>query len=376
MIQTKAFTYDTIDEYQLEITSHCNASCPQCPRNMSGGDVIPNLPVQHLSKEVIANAFDEETCKRIRMIFFCGSHGDPIAHPHFLEILKDLRAKNEHTWLYIHTNGGIRSPSYWKEMAHILNGYGQVDFGIDGLEDTAHLYRKGVKYTRVMENAKAFIDANGRAQWNFIVFKHNEHQVDQVKKLGKELGFYNVLVRNTGRFFNHRDITEMTEWVVHDKGKTYKLYPPSNPDYRNNSMKNLVALREEYKNLDDYFNTTEIFCDALHGNKVAINADGLMLPCNFLSHNLYDQRFFDPMSMPGAYHLSTNKDGKNHVRAFLEQYGLDNLNIKHKSIPEIFQNRMWADLTDSLDKDFCNGRLFECAMTCGSKISKVWDQSK
>jgi hypothetical protein len=62
------------------------------------------------------------------------------------------------------------------------------------------------------------------------------------------------------------------------------------------------------------------------------------------------------------------------VRDFLEKYGLDNLNIKFNSLEDIFKNSMWQDLVLSWNKDLDHGRLFECAMTCGSKLQKVWDQ--
>ena len=74
-----------------------------------------------------------------------------------------------------------------------------------------------VKFNKVIENAKSYIDAGGRAQWNFIVFKHNEHQVEEAKELSKQLGFYNILIRNTGRFFNHHTIEEMNFWPVRIK---------------------------------------------------------------------------------------------------------------------------------------------------------------
>jgi MoaA/NifB/PqqE/SkfB family radical SAM enzyme len=51
------------------------------------------------------------------------------------------------------------------------------------------LYRKNVKYNKVIENATAFIQAGGRAQWNFIVFKHNEHQVEAARQLAQSMGF-------------------------------------------------------------------------------------------------------------------------------------------------------------------------------------------
>lgn len=363
------FNFTSIDEYQIEITTYCNAACPQCPRNNMGVGINPHMPLTHLPRTVIDQVFDPELCQRLRQVFFCGSYGDPIMHPDFLDILRDFRSKSATLWLYIHTNGGVHDLDYWAEIARIMNGYGQIDFGIDGLADTLHLYRKNVKYNKVMDNARAFIQAGGRAHWNFIVFKHNEYQIDLVQQLGQAVGFHNVLIRKTGRFLNHETMTEMDAWPVADE--KYVLEPPNNEQYRNRSMQLLPALKQQYTNVKEYFATTPIHCDALAGNKVAINAEGLVLPCNFFNHNLYDARFRDG-SLPGANILSS-VNGKNQVREFLERYGLDNLNINYKTLSEIFANDFWQDLVTS----FNNGnRLFECAMTCGEKFTKVWDQSR
>jgi MoaA/NifB/PqqE/SkfB family radical SAM enzyme len=363
----QGFKLTSVTEYQLEITSYCNAACPQCPRNNNGQGINPYLPLDHLSRGVVDQAFSTELCNTLTQVFFCGSYGDPIMHPEFLDILRDFRQKNPTLWLYVHTNGGVHEPEYWCEIAKIMNGHGQIDFGIDGLEDTLHLYRKNVKYNKVIANAAAFINAGGRAQWNFIVFKHNQHQVEQVQQLGKQLGFSNVLIRKTGRFMNHTTLTEMPDWPV--GGTEFALEIPTHDQYRNQSMMFLPKLKEQYANIKEYFDTTPISCDALMGNKVAITAQGVVLPCNFFNHNLYDARFHNN-AHPGSNELST-VDGKNQVRAFLEIYGLDNLNINYHTLQEIFNNAFWQDLVESWSNA---NRLFECAMTCGSKLTKVWDQ--
>jgi MoaA/NifB/PqqE/SkfB family radical SAM enzyme len=363
----QGFKLTSVTEYQLEITSYCNASCPQCPRNNNGHGINPYLPLDHLSRGVIDQAFSAELCAALKQVFFCGSYGDPIMHPDFLNILRDFRQKNPTLWLYIHTNGGVHEPEYWREIAKIMNGYGQIDFGIDGLDDTLHLYRKNVKYHKVIDNATAFINAGGRAQWNFIVFKHNQHQVQQVQQLGKELGFFNVLIRKTGRFMNHATLEEMTSWPV--TGTDFELEIPTDDQYRNQSMMFLPKLKQQYADIKEYFDTTPISCDALLGHKVAITAQGLVLPCNFFNHNLYDARFYNN-AQPGANALAS-VGGSNQVRTFLESYGLDNLNINYHSLQEIFNNAFWQDLVKSWSN---SNRLFECAMTCGSKLTKVWDQ--
>ena len=157
------FNYSAIDEYQIEITSYCNAACPQCPRNNLGYGINPYLYLQHLPYTILDKTFNEDLVSRIRQIFFCGSYGDPILHPDFLEICQNFRNKNPYVWLYIHTNGGLYNTDYWCKLAKIINGYGKIDFGIDGLEDTNHIYRKNVNYNKVIENARAFIDAGGHA---------------------------------------------------------------------------------------------------------------------------------------------------------------------------------------------------------------------
>lgn len=369
------FDYFTTDEYQLEITTYCNAACPQCPRNISGGGVNPYMPLCHLSRETIDRSFPKELCQRLRQVFFCGSYGDPIVHPDFLDILKDFRSKNPTLWLYIHTNGGVHDTAWWQELARILNGYGKIDFGIDGLEDTNHLYRRGVKYERAINNAQAFIQAGGKAQWNFIVFKHNEHQIETAKMLAPIIGFENILFRGTGRFLNHATLEESETWdVVPQKQAPYKLEVTSLDEYRNSSMKRLGDLKKEYPNIKDYFDTTPVKCDACVGNKVSITAEGLVLPCNFFEHNLYDARFHDTSIAPSANELHFVQ-GKNQVQEFVNKYR-NELDINTCTLEQIFASKFWDELVSSWKKTIDEGRIFECAFTCGQKLTKVWDQNK
>lgn len=369
----KEFNYSQIDEYQLEITTYCNAACPQCPRNISGGKVNPYLPLCHLSRETIDRAFTEELCSRVRQIFFCGSYGDPIVHPEFLDIIKDFRKKNPTLWLYIHTNGGMHDHDWWRELATVIGGYGKIDFGIDGLEETNHLYRKGVKFENAINNAQAFIEAGGKAQWNFIVFKHNEHQIDHARMLGEIVGFEKVLFRGTGRFLNHETLEESNSWTVNAR-EPYELEVTTLDEYRNASMKRLGDLKKEYPNIRDYFNQTPIKCDACVGNKVTITAEGLVLPCNFFEHNLYDARFHDRSIAPGANDLHF-VEGKNQVSEIINRYR-NELDINKNSLEQALSSNFWKEVTESWSKDLDNGRIFECAFTCGQKLTKVWDQNK
>lgn len=367
----KMFDFNKICEYQFEITTYCNASCPQCPRNIQGGSVNPFMPLIHLDRNIINAAFDTELCRHLKQIFFCGSYGDPIMHPDFLDILKDFRSKNSTLWLYIHTNGGLHDENYWQEIAAIMNGYGQIDFGFDGLKDTLHLYRRNVKYDVAMRNAKAFIRAGGRAQWNYIVFKHNEHQVEQARQLSKECGFFNFLPRKTGRFYDHANESAYPNWPVLDKnGNTeYVLEEPVNDEWRNPSVQKIEVIKSMHGSFREYLQQTPIKCDALLGNKVVITAEGLVLPCNFFEHNMYDARFYS-FARPGAHKASFTNTGQIQVKELIEKYKQE-IDISKNTLSDVFKSYFWRDLVDSWTD---SNRIMECAMTCGEKFTKVWDQ--
>ena len=371
------FDFDIINEYQIEVTTYCNAACPQCPRNNNGSGVNPYLTLEHLPKAVIDSAFDAKLCNRLRQVFFCGSYGDPIMHPDFLDILRDFRRKCPTLWLYLHTNGGAHNVEYWQEMAKIIGGYGQVDFNIDGLETTNQLYRKNTDFNKIIANATAYINAGGRAVWNFIVFEHNQDQVEQAKELSKKIGFQDFKYRATGRFLNHQTMDTFDEWPVQTKSGQveYVLTPTTLDKYKNRSIEILPDIKKQYPDMEEYFANTEICCDSLTGKKVAINAGGLVLPCNMLNHNLSDARFRDQDVLPCSNDLGA-VNGQNQVREFVNRHGANNLNIHHQSLKQIFANLFWTDLVNSWKYNTFPERLFECAMTCGKQFTKVWDQTK
>ena len=78
----------------------------------------------------------------------------------------------------------------------------KVWFGIDGLEDTNHIYRRKVDWDRLQKHFRAYIKAGGDAGWQFIVFPWNEHQIEEARQRSLDEGFSTFAlvqtVRNTG----------------------------------------------------------------------------------------------------------------------------------------------------------------------------------
>ena len=68
------------------------------------------------------------------------------------------------------------------------------------------MYRVNSNFKTIMKNAKAFINAGGNARWDYLIFDHNEHQIDEAKVLAKKLGFSEIIFKKTAiRFVLGKD---------------------------------------------------------------------------------------------------------------------------------------------------------------------------
>jgi MoaA/NifB/PqqE/SkfB family radical SAM enzyme len=203
------FEYGRVDRLELEFNNTCFLYCGGCGRTYN--PKIEASGKRIMSLEDIKRFFPPDFCKQLHWFLSCGNYGEPAAHPDALDILRWFRDNGTKN-VSFSSNGSSRDPKFWKEAAEIINGPGgskgniknyyggRVTFSIDGLEDTNHLYRIGAKWDKLMANTEAFINAGGRARWQFITFNHNSHQLQRAKDMAKELGFSEFIEKMSFRF--------------------------------------------------------------------------------------------------------------------------------------------------------------------------------
>ena len=270
------FNYQNIRTLQAEITSNCNAACPQCPRNVFGGQTVPNLPITRWRMEDLPRMFRNSFVEQLEMVYFCGTYGDPMMNTDVTEIAHWFRSRNPNLEIGIHTNGGVGRVEDYRAMAKIVDF---ISFGMDGLSDTNHIYRRRVRWDQVMERSRAYIESGGQAIWDFIVFEHNQHQVELAKTLSHTMGFKKFNVKRTSRFLNRRHEVLPYQSVQGKNGQEeYRIYPPSRVEYLNTEIQSVdkSALK-----------TTPISCNAQRIQEVYVAADGMVFPCGWLHDRLY-----------------------------------------------------------------------------------------
>jgi len=172
----------------LEPTDVCQAACPLCARET---DPEFNKKSSHwLTVEDVKRILPEQVIGRLDKMFMCGVYGDPAAGADTLGLYDYFRDINNSIVLGMNTNGGIRGPWWWEQLAkRLCQPQDYVVFSIDGLADTNHIYRRNVDWPRVMANAAAFISAGGNAHWDMLVYEHNRHQVEACERLARDMGF-------------------------------------------------------------------------------------------------------------------------------------------------------------------------------------------
>lgn len=324
-----------------------------CLRNVLGGAVNPQLPVTELLLSDIEKIFPPGLVRGLERIFFCGNYGDPVMGRDTLEILEYFRAQNSKLELEIFSNGSARGPEWWAKVARTGS---RARFSVDGLGDTNAIYRRGTKWEIILKNMRGFLEAGGSAEWDFIVFRHNEHQVDEARALAAELGFKKFNVKKTGRFFSNTKAQVKSEQeVMNAKGEVeYYLQQPLNPKYLNSALQKEQDIIERFGSLKEFLGQTDIECKVTKEKSLYISAEGLAFPCCWTANQLYP--WYYPMKGAPIWKMIDALPG-----------GLDSLNAKLHPLAEILNGPFFQKrIPDSWNiKGFENGRLFVCGKTCG-----------
>jgi MoaA/NifB/PqqE/SkfB family radical SAM enzyme len=347
------FQFNQLKQIHLEISNNCQASCPMCSRNHHGGLENPLIKISNWTLEHFKNTINLEVLTQIHALFFCGNFGDPLLNNDLLEMCRYSTIANPQLQIRIHTNGSLRNSAWWTELARVLPRDHVVIFAIDGLEDTHSLYRIGTDYNQILRNAKAFIDAGGVAEWAFIRFKHNAHQVDEAKATATKLGFQRFVIKDSSRFVMETKFPVLSK----DGNITHYLEPAE-------ESKITFIKKSDVENYKAIVETSVIDCHALKNNEVYIDAFGKLFPCCWLASTPYN--YYDPASPIQPI----KKEMYDQYNMLIAELG--EIDTANKSIKDIINSTEYQTVWD---KYWHDEKLITCARSCGiNQLSKPMDQ--
>lgn len=345
----------------LELSDKCQASCPMCPRNSFGGPEREHITNTEISFEQFKEWFPPSFLKNIWHVMACGNNGDPLMAKDLFEIYEYLRQHcPSEANLDIYTNGSLRNKEWWAKLAKVLGKQGKVVFAIDGLADTHSIYRRGTVFEKIIENAQAFINAGGRAVCHSIVFKHNEHQSEEIEKLVMDMGFESIEFKATNRFYGLDNFP-----VKNRKGEfEYYLNPAEGPRWNVNLPKpNWVRLvkKDEY---DKMLTQATIDAKCLKGSNLYINSQGHVYPCCWVGSMIDNDKYVE---------IQTEAEGI--LRDRITQSAVDLVNDikmidlnKEVNIEVALANSGWGE---KMEKHVTTEPKLICVKSCASNFVDI-----
>ena len=239
----------------FEPTTSCNLRCPECPSGLRAF----SRPSGMLEKNFFTRTIDEIHKELIYLIFYF--QGEPYLNPDFLEMVKYASDKGIYT--ATSTNAHYLTDEAAKKT--VESGLDRLIISIDGTtQEVYKQYRIGGNIEKVLEGAKSIVkwkkELNSKTPFvffQFLVVKHNEHQIEEVKKIAREIGVDEVRFKTAQVYDYQTDPNNLIPTI--DKYSRYK----KNTD-GSYAAKNKLANR----------------CWKMqHAN--VITWDGLVVPCCF-----------------------------------------------------------------------------------------------
>jgi pyruvate-formate lyase-activating enzyme len=298
----------------IETTSYCNARCPFC--NRTNMKFIP----KHLELEIIKKLPFEN----IKNILLLGNKGDCIFYPQLFDLVQYI-VEQYTSWIQIHTNASAHNPEWWTELAQMTKGRSAVVYALDGLEDTHSLHRVGTSFKKIVENITAYNKAGGNSVCQFLKFKQNEHQIDTLKQLIRDIGSRKLWIRKS-RSFN--DVLQRPEGAKtrHEINKT----------------------------------KTEIKCVFLEKPSFVLTVDGEIRPCCFMADDDYVNNF--------VQHFKEDIKYPQHLICY--RRCPDSISLHKHSFDDIMNSFYY----DAIRKNYKN--LFRCNQKCKATFEDIVDEEK
>lgn len=328
--------YEEIRHLHMEFSSLCNARCPRCPRNVFGYPYNSGYEETSLSLDLIKKSFDPEFINQLDMILINGNFGDFTANLESLEIIKYFKLHKPNLFIQISTNGSARNIDFWEDLGKLSDI--KIDFCLDGLEDTHHLYRQDTDFNKIIQNAQAFIKVGGYAVWKMILFEHNKHQIETARLRSKNYGFKEFQLEDHGR--NNGPVFDRKGNLVHVMGN-WNSYTDieSLINFQNDPTKN-------YR-YPEYNPKRKLKCFTKEVKSIYIAANGKVYPCCYLG--------FNPQTYKKGFHRFVNEQ----ISPLISNNDLHFTTIKDTLV---WFNNVETSWTKTSSE---SGRLVQCDICCG-----------
>jgi len=253
-----------INGIHIEPTNICTLKCPACARTR----FIEQWPQKWQNHSINIDSllrFLDINLENKRVLL-CGNYGDPIYHPDFIELVRQLKSRG--SYVIIVTNGSYQKKSWWQQLVSLLGTEDNITFSIDGTSDNFIEYRRNADWSSIAQGMQVVSEATCNSTWKYIPFSFNQYQIEEAKKQSITMGIKKFVVDPSARF------DDKIQWLKPD----------------NDLVGHEFAPQQQWK-LGNRNSAVDPKC--FDGERHFISAEGYYAPCCFsVDHNFYYKNQF------------------------------------------------------------------------------------
>ncbi|TVR41239.1 MAG: radical SAM protein [Cryomorphaceae bacterium] len=219
----KPFLWGLPMSMSIEPTTACNLGCPECPSGLRQF----SRDTGNLKQPFFEKVINESKGHLSYLTFYF--QGEPYINPKFLDMVKYASERNIYT--ATSTNAHFLNDEMAKKT--IESGLDRLIISIDGVtQEVYESYRVHGKLNKVLEGTRNILKWRKKLNaskplvvFQFLVVRPNEHQIDDVLKLGEELGVDQVVFK-TAQVYDYENgnslIPSNEKYSRYRKGKNGK----------------------------------------------------------------------------------------------------------------------------------------------------------
>jgi len=250
-------------EWEIDTTNICQLKCPLCHTGL--GTVHRDKGTMHFDTYTKIIDQIKDYCVWLSLY----SWGEPFLNRRIHEFVAYAHQKRIATIMSTNLNKPL-TPKMAEDI--IKSGLDVMIISLDGVtQEVYEKYRVGGRLDRVLDNIRLLVQtkrdlgySTPHLEWQFIVMRQNEHQMEEARQLANEMGLNSVIFKKVDFPHGMNDNEEAERWL-----------PRDNPDY----------LREDpffkpYK--EDGHRCWRLWRSAV------VNWDGGLAPCCYLTDKSED----------------------------------------------------------------------------------------
>ncbi|HVZ55734.1 MAG TPA: SPASM domain-containing protein [Chitinophagaceae bacterium] len=205
----------------FEPTTSCNLRCPECPSGLRAF----TRPTGMLQPDFFSRTIDQLAPDLLYLVFYF--QGEPYLNPAFLDMVRYASGKG----IYTATSTNAHYLDDENARRTVESGLDRLIISIDGTtQEVYRQYRIGGNLDKVIRGAENIVRWKKQlgsrrpfVVFQFLVVRPNEHQVEEVRALGRRIGVDDVWLKTAQVYDYQHDPNGLIP--VNEKYSRYRRLP-------------------------------------------------------------------------------------------------------------------------------------------------------